>query len=261
MPKGEMKELSEAEIVALWNMIFNISIHMLHDKNEAEDAVQKIFMKLIEKSESFRKESQYKTWAYRVAYNFLIDEIRKKKLQEIPFDDFEKDINNEGLYNNDLSLDPVELKLYTDQIKAGCSLAMLQCLKPEQRHIYILGEIFQFPGKVASEICGISSEAYRKTLSRSKRKIQDFVRGICGQVNASATCHCEKRIHIAKQRGHLTSVDSQKTLSEKTIAEVTGEMESLEDVSQLFRSNMYQDLSDLYFSRMKQRVSILREKI
>ncbi len=256
-----MEELTEEEIVAIWNMIFNISLHMLHDNNEAEDAVQKIFIKLLEKSESFKKESQYKTWAYRVAYNFLIVEIRKKKFQEIPFDDFENDINNEELYNSELDLNPVELKLYTDQIKAGCSLAMLQCLKPEQRHIYILGEIFNIPSKVASEICGILSVAYRKALSRSKSKIQEFVRGICGRVNASVTCHCEKRIDVARKRGHLTPIDSHKNISKKSIAEVTGELESLDDVSQMFRSNMYQDLSELYFSRMKEKVSILREQL
>lgn len=72
-----MNNLDRDEIFSLWNMVFNLSIHMLHNIDSAEDATQMIFEKVLNRFEDFRNESSLKTWVYSIARNSLIDIQRK----------------------------------------------------------------------------------------------------------------------------------------------------------------------------------------
>ena len=61
------------------SMVFNMSLRMLGNYQEAEDVTQDIFIKVYEKLDGFRGQSQFKTWLYKIASTTCIDVIRKKK--------------------------------------------------------------------------------------------------------------------------------------------------------------------------------------
>ncbi len=54
-------------------------LSMLKDYNEAEDATQDIFVKILLKIGDFTGKSKFSTWLYSITYNYCIDLIRKKK--------------------------------------------------------------------------------------------------------------------------------------------------------------------------------------
>lgn len=60
--------------------VFNVSIKILKNREEAEEAGQDSFMKAFKSIGEFRKESKFSTWLYRVAFNNAIARTRKKTL-------------------------------------------------------------------------------------------------------------------------------------------------------------------------------------
>ncbi|MGE5942801.1 MAG: RNA polymerase sigma factor [Flavobacteriales bacterium] len=50
---------------------------LFQDNNKAEDFLQDLFLKLIEKAESFDKTKSFSTWFYTIAYNMCKNEYRQ----------------------------------------------------------------------------------------------------------------------------------------------------------------------------------------
>lgn len=59
--------------------IFNLCLRMLGKYEEAEDITQDIFVKVYENLNSFKGESSFKTWLYRIGTTTCIDSLRKRK--------------------------------------------------------------------------------------------------------------------------------------------------------------------------------------
>ena len=61
--------------------VFNITIRMLWRRDLAEDATQEILIKVVTKLGTFKAESQFRTWLYRIAFNHLLN-VRKSEIEE-----------------------------------------------------------------------------------------------------------------------------------------------------------------------------------
>lgn len=59
--------------------LYNSMVHFLRDESEAEDVVQDAFVLALTKLESFKGNSQFYTWLYRIAHNAAISKLRKKR--------------------------------------------------------------------------------------------------------------------------------------------------------------------------------------
>lgn len=254
-----MENISNKEFTQLWNTVYNLSLQMLHNELDAEEATQSIFEKVLKNLSSFKNHSKLSTWIYRISYNFLIDEKRKKKTQEISFDLFENDVTNFESYNNELGLSINEEKIYIEEIKVGCTLAILQCLSPQNRFIYIIATIFNFPGTEAAEICNMDYDSYRKRVSRIKEKIKCFMEKNCGLINPHAECKCRKRILIAIERGRINHERMLYQNDNHLIKNYISEMNEIDEIARIYRNNPFIERSDSEISRIIDKFSVLRE--
>lgn len=59
-------------------MVYNVAINYLQNLEDAEEAVQDIFVKIHEKREGFNHKSSLKTWIYRITINHCLDIIKSK---------------------------------------------------------------------------------------------------------------------------------------------------------------------------------------
>jgi len=78
------------------NKILGYAARMLNDHEEAEDVTQEVFIKAYRSLDSFRGDSSFSTWIYRITTNLCIDKMRSKKRRpqqayslDVPFDNDE----------------------------------------------------------------------------------------------------------------------------------------------------------------------------
>jgi RNA polymerase sigma factor (sigma-70 family) len=251
--------LDNSIIREIWDLVYNLSLNMLHNATDAEDATQSIIEKVIINYSSFKRDSKVTTWAYRIAYNYLIDQKRLVQKEKITFEIFEEDIKHFEPYQNEFGLTGEEERIFAEEVKVGCTLAMLQCLDPENRFAYILGGIFNFNSVDAAEVMNIKPAAYRKKISRAKEKVKNFMQGNCGLVNPDAFCQCRKRLLIAKNRGRINFDKIIYQTESRKIKDYIKEMNEIDSISQTFRNNPFFDRAEQFASYMNNNFEILQE--
>lgn len=182
--------------------IYHLAMRMLVDPENALEATQEILILVVTKLSTFRGESAFNTWVYRVATNYLLTAssiIRKE--QGLTFELFKEDLES-GLTTNPES--GAEDKIMLNQLRVSCTMAMLLCLDLKHRVSYVLGDILEFEHQEASEVLGISKANFRQRLSRARREVVAFTSQNCGIISKGAKCSCPKRLATAKAIGRIS---------------------------------------------------------
>lgn len=192
------KQALELLLGSVQDMVYNLSLRMLGSPHDAEDATQEILIKTMTGLSSFRKESAFSTWVYRIATNYLLNYKKSffAKQPPLSFEFYGADIEAGFLKNNPGMMNGVDEEILTHELKMSCTNVMLQCFDPESRLIYVLGIMFKVDSMVCGEILGISPEAYRQRLSRIRQKMAGFLKQYCGLASPEK-CNCQKRIGYA----------------------------------------------------------------
>lgn len=154
------------EIVrALQGDIYKLSLRMLWNPADAEDATQEILVRVVTRLAQFDFDSRLRTWVFRVATNYLLD-VKKSATERLRLnfvrfgEDLEEGLSSEGPAD-------AERSLLTAEVKIGCTMAMLQCLDRPQRLAYVLGEILELPMAEAADALGIDAATLRKQIGRA----------------------------------------------------------------------------------------------
>ncbi len=232
------REALESLVVGVQDMVFNLSLRMLGTFADAEDAAQDILLKMITHLSSFRGESAFTTWVFRIAVNHLKD-YKKYMFAHAPlsFEFYGEDIKNGKIHDIPDLTQNVERDILAEELKLSCTNVMLQCLDTESRCIFILGTMFKLDSRIAGEILEMTPEAYRQRLSRIRRKMADFLQQYCG-VYGGGSCRCKDRVNYAIQsrRLHPQQLDyvEANEISVKTMLDVKQAMEEMDDLSQDF---------------------------
>ena len=153
--------------------IYQLAVRMLLYPSDAEDATQEILIKVITNLSSFRQESSFKTWVYKISVNHLLN-IKRKRADKlnISFQSWEEYIYAEKGNISFDSYNDAEKDLLINETRTGCVQGMLLCLEKEIRIAFILGEVFELSSKEAAHVLEITPEAFRKRLSRGAGKNQ-----------------------------------------------------------------------------------------
>jgi hypothetical protein len=118
----------------------------------------------------------------------------------LTFEAFAEDLGD-GL--SDTGPLPTERSVLVEEVKIGCTLAMLQCLDRPHRLAYILGEIFELTGPDAAAALDITPDLFRKRLQQARSEIAAFTRRYCGLVAETAACACHRRVPAALRAGRV----------------------------------------------------------
>jgi RNA polymerase sigma factor (sigma-70 family) len=215
---------------ALQDDIYRLALRMTAHPEDARDACQEILVKVITRLDGFRGEASLRTWAYRIAVRHVLDR-RKSRVEALALD-FER--FGADLLDG-LAAEPDDDRLLTEEVKLGCTLAMLTCLDRDHRLAYILGEIFDLGHRAAAELCDVSEDTLRQRLSRARRTLEAFTQNFCGLVNERAPCACAKRVAKAEELGRVHRDRPQ--LARLDVLDAKREMEHLHTTARLMRSH------------------------
>ena len=233
--KGALEQL----LTGVQDLVFNLSLRMLGTIHDAEDASQEILIRVMTNLASFRGESAFTTWVFRIAVNHLKN-YRKSMFAQHPlsFEYYGEDIvSGKEKDIPDLTMG-VDRNLLEQELKLSCTNVMLQCLDTDSRCIYILGTMFRVDSRLAAEILEISPEAYRQRLARIKKKMAGFLDEYCG-LSGKGVCSCSKRISYAIATHRVNPEKPEYTsLEENTefLQECKTAMEEIDDRSLVFSS-------------------------
>lgn len=177
------------------NLIYNLSFKMTMHHEDAADITQEVLIKMITKLDSFRQESSFKTWSYRIAVNQILNfrnaaAARRKST----FQQFGNTLD--GAPDTDLPADQryeADKEMLYEETKQTCMSGMLLCLDKKHRMVFLLGELFGIKDKAGSQIMNTTPENFRMMLSRAKKDLYNFMQDKCGLVNNSNPCRCAKK--------------------------------------------------------------------
>ncbi len=226
----------EAVLLSVQDLVFNLSLRMLGTFPDAEDASQDILLKVMTHLSSFRGESSFSTWVFRIAVNHLKD-YKKHMFAQFPlnFEFYGEDIKNARTEDVPDLTQNVEKAVLAEELKLSCTNVMLQCLDPESRCIFILGTMFRLDSRMAGEILGITPEAYRQRLSRVRNKMAAFLTEYCGEYG-KGKCHCADRVNYAIQSHRIQPAQLyfQTAVPARVMLDVKEAMEEIDALAQEF---------------------------
>lgn len=187
--------------------LFNIVLRMVPDYHEAEDLCQDIVLKVFLRIGSFEGRSRFRTWLYRIAVNHVLGarESECERQVRASGERFADDAFMERYLRQEIadpSAIPCDLGLLAQEIRIRCMLGMLVCLDRKQRMVFILGGILGVGSRTAGEIMGMSDESFRKILSRSRRRLYNFLFDRCSLVNPAKPCTCARSIRANVKGGY-----------------------------------------------------------
>lgn len=242
----------EIVVRALQHDVFRLALRMTAHVEDAEDVTQEVLIKVITRLESFRGESSIRTWAYRITVRHLLDRKRSRvEAAELTFARFGADLLD------GLAATPDPDPVLIEEVKRGCTLAMLCCLDRDQRLVFILSDVFDLPHAEAADLCSVDAVTFRQRLSRARRALEAFTRSYCGLVNAAAPCRCERRIARAEALGrlHRTKPVLARWPAEP-IANAVLEMESLHAAAGLLRSHPAYAAPETVLARVREAIAV-----
>lgn len=146
--------------------------HMLKSKEEAEDALQEIFIRVYEQIHKYRPNMSFSAWLYKIAYHYSLNQIRGKKRWLRFIDRYKYD----------------QPEASTEQIDSQTILKdILNLLTTEERHILVLRAIHRYHFNEISEMMNMKPATVRKKYERLRKKLQTKEVNEGGTVNASIT--------------------------------------------------------------------------
>src|SRR5688572_6922500 len=225
--------------------IYNIAVRMVFQPHDAEEVTQEVLVKVITKLSTFKGESKFRTWLYRIAANHVLNMKRRSAETQAPtFTKFGDAIDR----TPDLDLPdpdsvPVDLPILVEEAKNSCTMGMLLCLDRKQRLIFTLGEILGASDTVGGEVLEMTADNFRQCLARARRDLHSFMNNQCGLVNTSNPCRCPKKTRGFIEHGH---VDPHRLLfvpeHVERVRDVAGEtVREIEDVVERQHSALFRE--------------------
>jgi RNA polymerase sigma-70 factor (ECF subfamily) len=150
--------------------IFQLAFQLTKDRELSEDLTQDVFIKGFQKIQSFQQKSQFSTWLYRIAYNLIINELRKRKMSFSSFHDEED--SYEDLAEIDAFFDDND---DTEQRYQQLDAALQQLTKDEYAFIHF----YYYENKTIDEIAFITAQTsanVKVKLFRIRKKLYNIMR-------------------------------------------------------------------------------------
>ncbi len=146
------------------HMVFTLSIRIVKNREEAEEISQDVFVKAYTNLKSFKGDSKFSTWIYKIAYYASLDVIKRNK----------KQINSENIdeiYEGDLGVLQDALSYLEEKERKSIIKKSLLKLSEDEQVILTLYYFEEMPLKEISEVVNLSLDNIKVKLFRARKKL------------------------------------------------------------------------------------------
>ncbi len=150
--------------------VYSTAITMLGNAEDAEDAVQEVFMKIYRKVSSFDGRSKIGTWLYRIAVNVCIDHVRRNKIQRFKT----VSVEAETLVNLHERGNEVEKSITSGEVNKITRNAITR-LSPKLRTVVVLRDLQGLAHAEIADILGRSKGTVSSRLNRGRLKLRSLL--------------------------------------------------------------------------------------
>ena len=158
-------------IVEQWkDMVYNTILGIVQNETEAEDLAQDVFIKVFEKISTFKGDSKFSTWLYRIATTTALDHLRSKKrkkrfgfLQSLGGGNDEKE-SIPDFHHPGVSLDNKE--------RAAVLFKAIESLPENQKTAYTLHKLEGLSYRDVSEVLNTTVSAVESLMSRANQNLR-----------------------------------------------------------------------------------------
>jgi len=143
--------------------VFNLCYRMLGNNEAAEDAAQETFWRAFRSISKYDPERSFPTWLLSIATHYCIDQLRKRKIPLIEFDDYLAEIAPDSLPN------PESISLQKERQKQVQKI--LNGLPKLDQASIILRYWHECSEEEIGQVLGISKNAVKSRLYQARKKL------------------------------------------------------------------------------------------
>ena len=157
-------------------MVYQLSLHLLGDHNEALDLSQEVFLRVFRTIRSFRGQSALRTWIYRIVINQASNRQRwwrrRRRAQQVSF---EQHVESHGDLPDPRRLDLPDVVLGQKELAARIQRA-LDGLPFDQRTALVLREIDGLSYEEIAFSLNVAVGTVKSRLARAREQMRGELR-------------------------------------------------------------------------------------
>jgi RNA polymerase sigma-70 factor, ECF subfamily len=167
--EGAFAELIRRYQAAVWGTVHRV----LGNSSENEDAVQEVFLRAFTALRKFDCQYPFGPWILRIATNYCIDQLRRKKGRKVQLWSELRESDQERLLRDfvkESDTEPGGME-YTEGYNRVAK-ALLNGLNPKYRAAFVLREVEDKDYVEVAKVLGTSEVAARVRVSRARSELQ-----------------------------------------------------------------------------------------
>jgi RNA polymerase sigma-70 factor (ECF subfamily) len=175
-------EAPEILVDTYGDRVYRLTYRITGSNEDAEEATQDALWTAARKIDSFKGESQFGSWLYRIAANAAYQKLRARrtKAREIAIDDVLPALDSEGLHFEPMDdwAPRVDDNAVNGELREVLEKAIAD-LPPDYRIALVMHDVEGMPNPDIAETLGISLPAVKSRVHRSRlfvrKKLADYL--------------------------------------------------------------------------------------
>lgn len=147
------------------SFVYSVALRMCQNEPDAEEVTQDVFILLYRKLRSYRFDSAFSTWLYRIAVNVTLNYLKKHKRLRMKAAEYE--------IEQDVTVSPArEIEYQIDaEYREKKIQEILMTLNPDQRMCFILRTVEEMPYEEIAVTLGINVNTVKSRIKRAREHL------------------------------------------------------------------------------------------
>lgn len=154
--------------------VYNLALRTLGNREDAEDVTQEAFLKAYRSLDSFRGDSKFSVWLYRIVSNLCLDLLRsrqRKPTQSLTVEDDDGETGELEISDDHFSPERLlDRKLTRESVQRG-----LAALPDDARQILLLRELQGMSYEEIAQALDLEPGTVKSRIFRARKKLCAFL--------------------------------------------------------------------------------------